>query len=63
MDKDEFSRKMIEILKHGALNLAMGIGYRTCLQEIPLLTRCALKQVEKGFYTGQGVDFSFYPEF
>ena len=29
MDKDQFSRKMMEILNHGALNLAMGIGYKT----------------------------------
>ncbi len=138
MNADEFSSRMIEILNHGALNLAMGIGYKAGLfdvmaemdgpepvekiadkaglnaryvrewmgvvacggivevdqdsagedryylpeehaqflttdsgdsnlgvytQEIPLLTRCAMDQVEKGFVTGEGVDFSFYPEF
>jgi 2-polyprenyl-3-methyl-5-hydroxy-6-metoxy-1,4-benzoquinol methylase len=133
MNADEFSMKMTEILNYGALNLAMGIGYKAGLfdvmadlgrpesiekiadkaglnaryveewmgvmacggiveidqdryylpedharflttdsgdsnmgvytQEIPLLTKCALEQVEKGFVTGQGVDFSFYPEF
>ncbi len=32
-------------------------------QEIPLLTRCALVEVENGFSSGQGVPFSCYPEF
>ncbi len=32
-------------------------------QEIPLLTRCALKTIEQNFYTGGGIPFSTYPEF
>jgi ubiquinone/menaquinone biosynthesis C-methylase UbiE len=32
--KEDFSKRMIEILNHGALNLAMGIGYRTGLFEV-----------------------------
>jgi 2-polyprenyl-3-methyl-5-hydroxy-6-metoxy-1,4-benzoquinol methylase len=139
-DKKEkaFNQKMMDILNYGALNLAMGIGYKTglfdvmeqmegpasateisarsnlnqryvsewlgvmvtgqiiemvseeskentyffprehagCLtrrsgdanlgvytQEIPLLTRCALAEVENGFSSGDGVPFSCYPEF
>ncbi|SDT84407.1 class I SAM-dependent methyltransferase [Desulfobacula phenolica] len=136
--KQDFNRKMVDILNYGALNLAMGIGYKTglfdvmdtmgapasvkqiagsanlneryvsewlgvmvtgqivhivsqasgetayslpaehaaCLtrragdanlgvysQEIPLLTQCALEQVEKGFSSGEGVPFSCYPKF
>jgi SAM-dependent methyltransferase len=136
--KDEFSKKMIEILNHGAMNLAMALGYRHRIfdvledlrrpataseiaeasglnkrfiyewlgvmatgrileisrrqngdetyllppdhaalltrkagranlgvytQEIPLLTSCALEQVGRSFKTGEGVPFSFYPDF
>jgi ubiquinone/menaquinone biosynthesis C-methylase UbiE len=32
-------------------------------QEIPLLTREAAVQVEKGFLSGQGVDYKHYPDF
>jgi ubiquinone/menaquinone biosynthesis C-methylase UbiE len=32
-------------------------------QEIPLLTTCAMEQVIKGFSTGKGVPYSFYPKF
>ncbi len=32
-------------------------------QEIPLLTTCALKEVTKGFATGQGVSYHHYPTF
>lgn len=32
-------------------------------QEIPLLTRCAMEAVEKGFDSGKGAPFSVYPEF
>jgi len=137
-DKKAFSEKMVDILNYGALNLAMGIGYKTglfdamagmdapasvseiaagaglsqryvlewlgvmvtgqvveivateflenkyylpqahaaCLtkqsgdanlgvytQEIPLLTQCAMAEVEKGFVSGKGVPFSCYPKF
>ncbi len=33
-DKQAFSQKMIDILNYGALNLAMGIGYRTGLFDV-----------------------------
>ncbi|QTA81626.1 SAM-dependent methyltransferase domain-containing protein [Desulfonema limicola] len=136
--REAFSRKMVDILNFGSLNLALGIGYRLGLfdildnfdspenidriaeesglnkryikewlgimvtgriielskdenkenlyflprehgdflakrsgssnmgvytQEIPLLTSCAFEPVLKGFKTGEGVPFSFYPEF
>ncbi len=136
--KDAFSRRMADILNHGALNLAMALGYRNRVfdvleelgrpatvseiagasgldprylrewlgvmatgrvvelsrnpegeeayllppehaafltrkagranlgvyaQEIPLLASCALESVERGFRTGGGVPFSFYPDF
>ena len=136
--KEEFAQKMTNILNYGALNLAMGIGYKAGLfdtmaemahpgtikeisnkanlneryvaewlgimatgeivdivpeesdedkyflplehsvylttksgdlnlgvytQEIPLLTHCALKEIEKNFSSGNGVPFSIYPEF
>jgi SAM-dependent methyltransferase len=32
-------------------------------QEIPLLTQCALEEVNAGFRTGDGVPFSSYPDF
>jgi len=32
-------------------------------QEIPLLTLCAMEQVLKGFYTGEGVLYDNYPKF
>lgn len=32
--RESFSQKMIDILNYGALNLAMGIGYRTGLYEV-----------------------------
>ena len=32
-------------------------------QEIPMLTQCALEEVRRGFVTGDGVPFSFYPRF
>lgn len=31
-------------------------------QEIPLLTTCAMTPVLQGFYSGDGVDYSYYPE-
>ena len=136
--RESFSQKMIDILNYGALNLAMGIGYRTGLyevldtigrpetvqriaeqaglnaryvrewlgimatagvvdisqdddgtdrfylpkphadlitkragssnlgvymQEIPLLTTCAMEAVVEGFRTGQGIDYDHYPKF
>ena len=45
-DKDSFSERMIKILNHGALNLALAIGYRTGLLdamdllEIPQTAEC-----------------------
>ena len=134
----DFSVRITEILNHGALNLALGIGYRNRIfevltelnkpvsvtelasasglstrylkewlgimvsgrivklaqnqdgketyflppehavfltrkagsnnlgvytQEIPLLTSCALEEVNKAFQTGEGVSFSCYPDF
>ena len=32
--REEFSRKMIDILNHGAINLALALGYRTGLFEV-----------------------------
>jgi len=32
-------------------------------QEVPLLTRCALDEVVRGFTTGDGVSYDHYPEF
>ena len=136
--KNKFAQKITNILNYGALNLALGIGYKTGLfdtmaeiaspatvkeisnranlderyvaewlgimatgemvdivseefvenkyflplehsaylttksgdlnlgvytQEIPLLTHCALKEIEKNFSSGNGVPFSVYPEF
>jgi SAM-dependent methyltransferase len=136
--RDAFSRRMSDILNHGALNLAMALGYRNRIfdvleelgrpatvseisaasgldarylrewlgvmatgrvvelsrnpdgeetyllppehaafltrkagranlgvyaQEIPLLASCALEPVARGFRTGEGVPFSFYPDF
>ncbi len=136
--RGRFSRKLSDILNFGALNLAMGIGYRLGLfdvldamtapaaapdiaraaglndryvaewlgvmacggvvdlqrdaddverfslprahgdliaeragngnlgvytQEIPLLTRCAMDHVERGFRTGEGVGYDHYPDF
>lgn len=133
-----FAQKMTDILNYGALNLAMGIGYKNRIfdvledlnkpatveeiaaasgldfrylrewlgimatggiielsetpeaenryflppahaafltrsagsnnlgvytQEIPLLTSCALDAVNNGFVTGEGIDFSRYPDF
>ena len=137
-DKKPFAEKMVDILNYGALNLAMGIGYRTGLfdvldaagrpctldeickavklnrryvkewlgamvcgeivalsrgddgqprfslppahgdmltrragsnnlgvytQEIPLLTKCAVDHVYRGFLTGDGIPYDLYPEF
>jgi 2-polyprenyl-3-methyl-5-hydroxy-6-metoxy-1,4-benzoquinol methylase len=135
--KELFSQKMTDVLNYGALNLAMGLGYKlglfeamatfdtpqTCedlarkagvskryayewlgimatggiveltitshdqetyylppehrafllrgsdlnlgvyTQEIPMLTACAQKQVEKSFTTGHGVSSKNYPDF
>lgn len=32
-------------------------------QEIPLLTTCAIEQVIQGFYSGEGIDYHYYPKF
>lgn len=34
LQREKFSQKMIDILNYGAINLAMGIGYRTGLYEV-----------------------------
>lgn len=46
-DREDFSRKMVEILNGGALNLAMAIGYRTGLFEVldQLDTPCELRTI------------------
>ncbi|MCP4400355.1 MAG: class I SAM-dependent methyltransferase [bacterium] len=48
-----------EFLTRRAGSNNMGVYAR----EIPLLTSCALKAVNKGFRTGEGVPFSNYPDF
>ena len=34
LEREAFSKKMVDILNYGALNLAIGIGYRVGLYEI-----------------------------
>jgi ubiquinone/menaquinone biosynthesis C-methylase UbiE len=40
-----------------------GLNLGVYTQEIPLLTRCAQQAVERGFASGQGVDWANYPDF
>ena len=48
-----------DVLTRRAGNSNMGVY----TQEIPLLTMSVMDQVVKGFRTGEGIEYSFYPRF